>query len=307
MELYQLRTFIVVAEEGQITKASRRLNVSQPAVSAQIKALEQDIGLPLFARTSAGIVVTPAGEQLLNDARRVLTAFKEFTLRGRKLREELCQELRLGTIMHAHFIRLGPLILRLTELYPLLRIKLHHGFSEGVVDSLKTGELDAAFLLGSDPIEGISYIELAQLQYSVVAPIKWKSDIAKATLSDLSKLPWLGAPAGTSLAMLFTRLFPDPQLRPTKMIEVDQEAAMISLVLEEVGLCLMRLEVAENYRRAKKVVIWPGQGPRATLAFAYETGREKDAAIAATIKIISQVWQEARSKKIVDVLTIGES
>lgn len=193
------------------------------------------------------------------------------------------------------------------ELYPLLRIKLHHGFSDSVVDSLKTGELDAAFLLGSDPVEGISYIELARLQYSVVAPIKWQTELAQASHSDLVQLPWLAAPPGTSQALLLRRLFPDPRLQPVKIIEVDQEATMISLVIEEVGLCLMRRELAEDFRDTKKVAIWPGEGPRATLAFAYETGREKDAALAATIETISKLWQNAQSKKFVDVLEIGAS
>ncbi len=307
MELYHLKTFLVTTEEGQITKASRRLNLTQPAVSAQIKALEQEVGFPLFERTGSGIVPTRAGEELLKYAYRVVAASKEFTLHGRKLRDELCQELRLGTIMHPRFIRLGPLILRLLELYPLLRIKLHHGVSEGVVESMKTGELDAAFLLGSDPIDDISYIDLARLEYCVVGPAAWAAQIENATLNELSQLPWLGAPTGSSQAMLFSRLFPDPRVQPTKIIEVDQETTMICLVLEQVGMCLMRRELAESFRRARQVSVWPGTGPRATLSFVYETSRATDPAIAATIRAIGEIWQGARAKKPVDVFAIGAS
>jgi len=237
----------------------------------------------------------------------VLAASKEFDLQGRKLREQLCQELRLGTIMHARFIRLGPLILHMMELYPLLRIKLHHGYSDGVVDSLKTGELDAAFLLGSDPVEGISYIELARLQYSVVAPFKWRKQLANASHSDLAQLPWLASPPGTSQALLLGRLFPDPRMQPVKIIEVDQEATMVSLVVEEVGLCLMRRELAEDFQKTEKIAIWHEEGPRATLSFAYETAREKDAALAATIETIAGLWQGARPRNPVDILEIGAS
>lgn len=307
MELYQLRTFIVAAEEGQITKASRRLHLTQPAVSAQIKALEQEIGLPLFERTGCGIVATRAGEELLKDAYRVVGASKELVLHGRKLREQLCQELRLGTIMHPRFIELGPLVLRLLEIYPMLRIKLNHGLSERVIESMRSGELDAAFLLGGEREDDISYVDLARIEYCVVAPIAWAADIDSATLEELAKFPWLGAPPGSSQATLLARLFPDSGRQPVRIVEVDQETTMVCLVLEGVGLCLMRRELAEGFRRAEQVAIWPGAGPKATLSFIYETAREGDPAIAATIKVAGELWRGAHRTNAIDVLAIGAS
>ena len=61
MELYHLRTFVTVAEEGHLTRASERLFTSQPAVSAHIKALEEELGVTLFDRTPRGMQLTPAG------------------------------------------------------------------------------------------------------------------------------------------------------------------------------------------------------------------------------------------------------
>jgi DNA-binding transcriptional LysR family regulator len=59
MEFYQLRSFVAVAEAGHLTRAAEKLHVSQPAVSAQIKALEDELELALFERTSSGMVLTP--------------------------------------------------------------------------------------------------------------------------------------------------------------------------------------------------------------------------------------------------------
>jgi len=61
MELYQLRTFAAVAEFGHLTRAAEKVHVSQPAVSAQIKALEDELGLPLFDRTPTGMVLRVSG------------------------------------------------------------------------------------------------------------------------------------------------------------------------------------------------------------------------------------------------------
>ena len=72
MELYQLRTFLTVAELGNLTQAAVVLHLSQPAVTAQIKALEEELGLPLFERVDGGVTLTRAGSHLLDEARELL-------------------------------------------------------------------------------------------------------------------------------------------------------------------------------------------------------------------------------------------
>ena len=67
MELYHLKTFVTVAEERHLTRAAERLCVSQPAISAHIKALEEELGLALFERTPKGMLPTAAGEALLEE------------------------------------------------------------------------------------------------------------------------------------------------------------------------------------------------------------------------------------------------
>ena len=77
MELYQLRSFAAIAELGQLTRAAEKLHVSQPAVSAQLKALEEKLGLTLFERTASGMVLTAPGARLLAEAEKVLTAARD--------------------------------------------------------------------------------------------------------------------------------------------------------------------------------------------------------------------------------------
>ncbi|MEP6610162.1 MAG: LysR family transcriptional regulator, partial [Burkholderiaceae bacterium] len=88
MELYQLRSFAAIAETGQLTRAAEKLHVSQPAVSAQLKALEEELEFALFERTPNGMVLTAAGKRLLAEADKVLAAAQHLQNHARMLKGE---------------------------------------------------------------------------------------------------------------------------------------------------------------------------------------------------------------------------
>src|SRR5215475_3496486 len=86
MDLRHFRTFVTVAEQGTVSKASARLRTAQPALSRQIMELEGELGLKLFDRVRRRLVLTSEGEQLLGDCRTVLGAVSSFSERAQRLR-----------------------------------------------------------------------------------------------------------------------------------------------------------------------------------------------------------------------------
>jgi len=86
MDLRHLRTFLTVAEQGTVSKASLRLRIAQPALSRQIMELEEELGLRLFDRVRRRLVLTGEGEQLLGDCRAVFGAVGSFSERAQRLR-----------------------------------------------------------------------------------------------------------------------------------------------------------------------------------------------------------------------------
>ena len=107
MEFNRLRSFAAVAEAGHLTRAAEKLHLSQPALSAQIKALEDELDLPLFERTPAGMSLTPAGRRLLSKAEEVLAAAQVLQAEARALKGEVGGKATLGSLSDPEFIRLG--------------------------------------------------------------------------------------------------------------------------------------------------------------------------------------------------------
>src|SRR5207237_3000722 len=95
MDIYQLKTFVAVAREGSITRASEVLHLSQPAVSAHIKAIEDALGLALFERTPRGMSLTHDGQRLLAKAEQALAVHQELMDEATRIKGHLTGTLRL--------------------------------------------------------------------------------------------------------------------------------------------------------------------------------------------------------------------
>ena len=170
MELYQLRTFAAVAEEGHLTRAAERLHLSQPAVSGHIKALEQELDVRLFERTATGMVLTEPGRQLLTHANKVLTAAEGVKRAAQQLHTEVSGLLHVGTVADPADNRLGAVLSAAVKRHPLLRLELHQTMSGTARESVREGRLDAAFFFGDVPTPPLMALPLRQLIYRVAAP-----------------------------------------------------------------------------------------------------------------------------------------
>ncbi len=115
MDIHQLKTFVTVAREGSITRASDLLFLSQPAVSAHIKAMEDTLGILLFDRTPKGMVLTHGGHRLLVKAEDVLCSHQRFLSEATRIKGILSGKLRLGVGGHASSEALGRLLCSLSE------------------------------------------------------------------------------------------------------------------------------------------------------------------------------------------------
>lgn len=290
MDLTQLRAFVMVAREGNLTRAAERLHLTQPAVSLQIKALQASLDLQLFVRTASGMTLTDDGAKLLPFAERVMESVAEFRQGAATLHSTLSGTLAIGTILDPEFIRLGAFLKRLVESYPQLSTQLQHGMSGWVLQHIKSGTLDVGYFLGSPGKEFHSQ-PLTTFTYNVVAPKGWKNRVAGRGWAELAKLPWIWTPPESAHCRLLTKTFAEHKLAPNKVAMVDQEPSMLDLVKSGVGLSLMRESIALREAHIHELVIADAVSLSTDLTFITLAKRQHEPTIAAVFSLMRSLWR----------------
>jgi len=291
MELYQLRTLAAVAEEGHLTRAAERLHVSQPAVSGQIKALEQEFGVRLFNRSPTGMALTVAGRDLLPIVEQVLASAEKLKRAAQRLSGDVIGTLRIGTVSNPDSIRLGELLATTVDRHPRLELELHHEVSGAALEGVREDRLDASFYFGDAPGRDVTALRLREFVYCVTAPAAWAERIEEADWADIAALPWILTPAISSHNRLVTRLFEQQGVEPPqRRIEADQESVIESLVVSGIGVSLMREEAARARAKAGEICIWTKARVRTTLWFVCAAEREADPLLDALFCLLRETW-----------------
>jgi DNA-binding transcriptional LysR family regulator len=163
MELRHLRYFVAVAETENVSRAALKLHVSQPALSRQIRDLEDEIGFCLLERTAKSIRLTDAGRAFLNDARTLLQQADEAVKKARAIASAEPTELKVGYSPAATARILPPILRAYQRVMPKVHVKLYDWSNEENVARLRDGRLNLALVVRPPTaafLEGIRFEEL---------------------------------------------------------------------------------------------------------------------------------------------------
>jgi DNA-binding transcriptional LysR family regulator len=203
MELREMRTFIVVVEEGGLSAAARRLHVSQPALSQTMATLERQLGIPLLVRRSTGVQATEAGMTLLTEARAVLArhdqalaAVARHTVAGGSV-------LRIGIPLELPTDLLTTPLADLAAAYPGTRVQARHMSTAAQLDALRAGDLDLG-LVREHPIgQDLDAVLAVEERLGVLLTADQATKVAGpdgVRLDALAGLDWVGFPRSGSPA-----------------------------------------------------------------------------------------------------------
>lgn len=146
MTLVQLRHFVVLAEAGSFVQASAVLYLTQPALTRSIRALEDELGGPLFDRLGRRIALTPFGREVLARARRLVSDAEALKHAGRGMHAGLIGKLRVGFSSAPGALLGTPLLLHTARHHPRLQVQISRGNTAVLLEALREQELDAAIV-----------------------------------------------------------------------------------------------------------------------------------------------------------------
>ncbi len=169
MELSQLQCFIAVLEEGGFKRATARLGITQPALSYQIKRLEEELGVQVFRRGPGGITPTEAGRVLLDHAHQIIATVREAHQAVRELSGGVSGEIRVGAIKCVGTYFLPRVLWEVQARHPLVRPKILYRDSEELIDALVASRLDVAMVVDPTPDSRFRHDRVFDEQISLVS------------------------------------------------------------------------------------------------------------------------------------------
>ena len=252
MELRHLRYFVAVATELHFGRAAKQLHITQPPLSMQIRALEEELGVTLLHRTRRQVSMTRAGKAFLHDARQILERAEQAVLTARRAARGEIGELVVGFISVADY-NLLPLVLReFRRCYPQVTMSLKELTTDAQIAELLEGRIDVGFLL--PPVSEPTIESVPILREPLIAAIPEHHPLAstegKIPLASLSSAPFIMTPRHMAPGLHddIVSFCHSAGFSPQVVQEAIQMQTVISLVSAEMGVALIP-ESLQNLQR----------------------------------------------------------
>ena len=249
MELQQLRYAVAIAEEQSFTRAAGRCFVVQSALSRQIKSLESELGVRLFARTSRKVEVTPAGEAFVQQARLCLQAAERAKTSAAAAHGEIRGSLTIGVIPTVTAVDIAAVLGAFRRSYPEVGVHVRTGGSDEFLRRIAAGQLDVGLLGLAEGVtpQGVQTRKLSRER--LVAVLSKGHRFAgrrRLRLEDLADEPFVDFPEGSSGREQSDLTFDRAGLRREVSFEVNTADLLTGLVRQGLGVALVAPSVARE-------------------------------------------------------------
>jgi DNA-binding transcriptional LysR family regulator len=248
LDLRQMEVVVAVAEEGGFTAAARRLNVVQSAVSSTVRALERDLGAPLFDRTTHRVVLTPAGEVFVPAARAALRSADQARAAVDVARGQLRGRVTVGT-MQGVWAGLHHALGGLRAEHPGVVIRLQQAAVADIRQKLRDGTVDLA-VVALDRQQQRGLVTRLLSREEMVLVTSAGSALAgngPVTIAEVSSSPLVDFPPGWAIRHGVDQAFRAALVERTHTFEVNDIVAAAELVRHDLGVCIMPESIAVRF------------------------------------------------------------
>ena len=243
METRQLRYFVTIAEELHFGRAAKKLNISQPPLSQQIKKFEDGLGVPLFLRNKRSVALTPAGKYLLDEAKEILQRIDRAEEKLHAVAKGEEGHFDLGYIGPALDTPLADCIRNFKQQYPGVKLRLMEMSSNMQLGAVLRGEIDAGVVrLYKHDTSGLTCVKFHQESYALALPSGHPlGKCEKVHIKDLADEEFVFFPRQSQLHLYdeWMRIFAGYGFQPHIVQEAETKSAALSLVAASIGIAIV--------------------------------------------------------------------
>ncbi|MEZ0170578.1 LysR substrate-binding domain-containing protein [Microvirga sp. TS319] len=276
MDIAQLRTFIHVAALGSLSKAAGRLRIAQPALSRQIRMLEQELGVRLFDRHGRGMVITERGREALKHATRVMAELDGLRASVAGSEASLAGHVAIGMSPTVADVISVPFVTAFRARYPGVMVQLVSAYSGYLLDWLYRGEIDLAVLYDPKVTRSLRSETLMQESLFLIGPPDIATPSGRAlAFAEAARMPLLLPSARHGLRNILERFAQEAGVSLNVTVEMDSYAGLKDLVRLGYGCTVLPLAPIYEDVTAGRLVALPIRDPSPTrqLVLSYPSDR----------------------------------
>lgn len=240
---HQMEALMMTAREGNITRAAKKLYISQPALSQMIRGIEQELGTVLFDRSSAPLRLTYAGEKYLAACMQIHSIYESVTQQIAEIQDGSIGRITLGLSLHMSIFMTHKILPRFFAMYPKYDLKLVESAPHSLAEMVLAGQVDLAIVY-LPQLGGLSYEPIAKEQIYLAAPPFYYSKLPGCNtgvknralhMSEVCDSPFILLKRGHGMRTLAEQIFSDSHCVPRTLLETDSIEVAHRLAKENLG------------------------------------------------------------------------
>ncbi len=258
IEFRHLRTVKAIHDEGGLARAADRLNITQSALSHQVKGLEEQAGVELFVRRSKPMKLSAAGMKLLRAAERILPEVAALEAEFAGLVAGRSGRLHIAIECHACFEWLFPVLEQFRRAWPEVDVDIRPGLAFGALPALQREEVDLVISSDPEPLEGVTFTPLFDYAPLLVAasahPLAERDFVVAEDFADQTLITY---PVPRERLDVFTELLTPAGVAPAAVRQVELTAMILILVASQRGVAVLPDWVLRDIRLQSDYVTRP--------------------------------------------------
>ena len=291
MELHQIKSFAMVAQTRNLTRAAERLNTTPPSVSTHIRQLEEEFNVTLFHRTPKGMSLTPQGQVLEQKAGEILNAAREFSLAARDAGRQIMGNLKLGINADPGYLKIQPIVHELFQNYPGLNLEVAALNTREILKQTARDKIDLGYVFGRHEDDRFEFRELGRVTLDIVVPPEFEKTHARAGWQEIAGLTWIQPASLCPFLDQVTALLAGKNIKLARTITANDDITKTAFINKGIAATVLERSEARAFQKQGKVFIWNNHEPIFTrLSLIYLKSNRNHPGIRTLADIIEKLW-----------------